>query len=383
MKIINHFLITIMALITLTAFSQTEKEPKLLGLPGDDLDLYAVMDLFQKSKTIEDFEKSLNEEKTGINNLDLNKDGKVDFIKVETKKEGENFKFILQDPVSKTETQDVAVIQLTKGQDEKIDLQVIGDTKLYGKDFIIKPSVKKTPGVTPNPAYTGDDPVKETVPATTTTVVLLKPFPLYNMYTHPLTCLTIRLIITGITLLIIGLSAPIARAIYWDNRYDRYDDYWDDREDLWDDRQDNLDDRNENRDQNQENRNQNQESRNQNQENRQSTDKTSAKQTAGTKESGRASAGTKETTAHQRHHQRDFCINASINYTIKRDFCINTTFNNTIKSYSSSSRATTSSSARQSSSYSSVFFCGASRSMSSSGNRGGGGMSRGGGGRRR
>ena len=43
------------------------------------------LDLFQKSKTIEDFEKSLNEEKTGINNLDLNLDNKVDFIKVVTK----------------------------------------------------------------------------------------------------------------------------------------------------------------------------------------------------------------------------------------------------------------------------------------------------------
>ena len=46
------------------------------------------MDLFQKSKTIEDFEKKLNEEKTGINNLDLDLDKKVDFIKVVTKKEG-------------------------------------------------------------------------------------------------------------------------------------------------------------------------------------------------------------------------------------------------------------------------------------------------------
>ena len=44
--------------------------------------------LFQKSKTIEAFEKSLNDEKEGINNLDLNLDKKVDFIKVVTKKEG-------------------------------------------------------------------------------------------------------------------------------------------------------------------------------------------------------------------------------------------------------------------------------------------------------
>jgi len=79
---ISH-LVLIIALICLfqaTGFSQSGKETAsdstLLGLPGDNLDLVAVLDLFQKSKTIEDFEKSLNEEKTGINNLDLNLDGK-------------------------------------------------------------------------------------------------------------------------------------------------------------------------------------------------------------------------------------------------------------------------------------------------------------------
>ncbi|MEI7981883.1 MAG: hypothetical protein WCI71_09520, partial [Bacteroidota bacterium] len=76
------FLVLAMSLPGLPAFSQTGSQTKndtaLLGLPGDGLDLYAVLDLFQKSKTIEDFETSLNSEKTGINNLDLNLDGKVD-----------------------------------------------------------------------------------------------------------------------------------------------------------------------------------------------------------------------------------------------------------------------------------------------------------------
>ena len=40
---------------------KTEKEPEGLGLPGDGLDLYAVLDLFQKSKTIEAFEKGIND----------------------------------------------------------------------------------------------------------------------------------------------------------------------------------------------------------------------------------------------------------------------------------------------------------------------------------
>ncbi|PWA11662.1 hypothetical protein [Flavobacterium laiguense] len=166
------FLAIVLSLSSLTAFSQTEGSTGELGLPGDNLDLYAVLDLFQKSKTIEDFEKSLNDEKTKINNLDLNDDKKVDFIKVETKKDGDDFTFILRDPISKTETQDVAVILVSKDKNKKISLQIVGDKNLYGKDYIVEPTPKGSSGVTANPAYTGSDPVTVNVPASTTTVIV-------------------------------------------------------------------------------------------------------------------------------------------------------------------------------------------------------------------
>ena len=168
------FLILAMSLLSFPVFSQTEskteKDSTLLGLPGDNLDLYAVLDLFQKSKTIEDFEKSLNEEKTGINNLDLDIDNKVDFIKVETKKNGDDFTFILQVAVSEKETQDVAVILVSKDKNEKVTMQIVGDKDLYGKDYIVEPKVTETPASTANPGYTGADPVTVDVPATTTVV---------------------------------------------------------------------------------------------------------------------------------------------------------------------------------------------------------------------
>src|SRR5687767_2943569 len=135
----KHFLryaIVAMSLMNVAAFSQSVADSTLLGLPGDNLDLYAVLDLFQKSKTIEEFEKSLNLEKTGINNMDLDLDKKVDFIKVVTKQDKEDFTFILQIAVSKTETQDVAVILVSKNKEKKITLQIVGDKDLYGKDYI-------------------------------------------------------------------------------------------------------------------------------------------------------------------------------------------------------------------------------------------------------
>jgi hypothetical protein len=175
------FLIIItMCLLSLPAFSQKDKKDTTaaLGLPGDNLDLYAVLTLFQKSKTIEAFEKSLNDSKEGINNLDLDLDKKVDFIKVTTKQEKKDssFAFVLQVDVAKKETQDVAVILLSKTKG-KFSLQVVGDEDLYGKDYVIEP--KGNSPVTPNPGYVGPDPVTVSVPSSTVVVVQSAPIVQY------------------------------------------------------------------------------------------------------------------------------------------------------------------------------------------------------------
>jgi hypothetical protein len=173
-------LVVTMCVVSLPAFSQKDKSEKdtanMLGMAGDNLDLYAVLNLFQKSKTIEAFEKALNEEKTGINNLDLNLDKKVDFIKVVTKQVDSSYTFTLQVDVTKKETQDVAVILLDKIKG-RISLQIVGDEDLYGKDYVIEP--KGNSPVTANPAYKGPDPVVVNVPATTTVVVQSAPIVQY------------------------------------------------------------------------------------------------------------------------------------------------------------------------------------------------------------
>jgi hypothetical protein len=107
-KILLLLLVLSMSLLSSNVFSQTgpqtQSDTALLGLPGDNLDLFAVLNIFQKSKTIEEFEKTLNLKETGINNLDLDLNDTVDFIKVVTKQDKNDFTFILQDDISKTET---------------------------------------------------------------------------------------------------------------------------------------------------------------------------------------------------------------------------------------------------------------------------------------
>lgn len=178
-KIILLYCFATLSLLAQPAYCQAEEDTPSLGLPGDNLDLYAVLDLFQKSKTIEDFEKSLNEKKSDVNNLDLDLDKKVDFIKVVTKKEGDSFTFILQVAVSKTETQDVAVILVDKDKNGKVSLQIAGDEDLYGKNYVIEPKKTGAPAVTANPGYVGPEPVTKSVPATTTVVVETVPIVQY------------------------------------------------------------------------------------------------------------------------------------------------------------------------------------------------------------
>jgi hypothetical protein len=73
----KKLIITSILALLLTGVSMLKAQDypeEYLGLPGDNLNLYAVMDLFQKSETLEGFERDLNAENTRINNLDLNGD---------------------------------------------------------------------------------------------------------------------------------------------------------------------------------------------------------------------------------------------------------------------------------------------------------------------
>lgn len=180
-------LILTMSLFRFNVFSQTEtqtvNDTALLGLPGDNLDLYAVLNIFQKSKTIEDFEKTLNLKETGVNNLDLNLNDTVDFIKVVTKQDGNDFTFILQVDVSKDEIQDVAVILVSKDKEGKVTMQIVGDKDLYGKNYVIEPK-PAAPAVTANPAYTGTDPVAAGT-AGSSTVVIVESAPIVQYVYSP------------------------------------------------------------------------------------------------------------------------------------------------------------------------------------------------------
>jgi hypothetical protein len=129
-----------------------------LGLPGDNLNLYAVMKLFQESETLESFERNLNDENSRINNLDLNGDNYIDYIRVIDQPDGRVHLVVLQVAISARENQDVAVFVVQQEANNEVRVQLIGDEDLYGKGYIIEPNYDngRLANETPNPGYTGE-----------------------------------------------------------------------------------------------------------------------------------------------------------------------------------------------------------------------------------
>lgn len=110
------------------------------GLPGDHFNLNGALEMFKSSANLADFEQRLNTEDNYVNNLDLNQDGEVDYVKVTEYRESDIRTVVLQVPVTETESQDVAVIEIEKNGDESALLQIAGDADLYGEEQIVEPT---------------------------------------------------------------------------------------------------------------------------------------------------------------------------------------------------------------------------------------------------
>ena len=96
------------------------------------LDLQAVGDLVKKAKDGPDFERLLNDSKTAINNLDLDEDGDVDYIKVTEYGEGDTRGFSLTVDLSEEEEQEIATIEIEKTGTETATVQTHGNQHIYG-----------------------------------------------------------------------------------------------------------------------------------------------------------------------------------------------------------------------------------------------------------
>jgi len=106
---------------------------------AEGLDLHAVAELFKDSENLEDFERQLNDPDTGINNLDLDNDGEIDFIRVLETVKNSSHLIVLQVPMGDNEFQDVATIEVAR-DGEDYHLVIRGCDVIYGPDYYYIPA---------------------------------------------------------------------------------------------------------------------------------------------------------------------------------------------------------------------------------------------------
>ncbi|MBL7746509.1 MAG: hypothetical protein JNM19_03730 [Chitinophagaceae bacterium] len=127
------------ALLTISAQAQNQSGVDSTGLPGDNFSLQGALQMFQNAASPEAFEQAINTEGNRVNNLDLDGDGDIDYVKVVSKMDKDVHAFILQVAISEKETQDIAVIELEKTGKETAVIQIIGDEDIYGEQVIVEP----------------------------------------------------------------------------------------------------------------------------------------------------------------------------------------------------------------------------------------------------
>ena len=179
-KFIITSILTVL-IASLTAVSAGNYPEEYLGLPGDNLNLYATMKLFQESETLEAFERDLNDEKSKINNLDLNGDNLVDYITVTDYVDGNAHTIVLRTALNKKESQDIAVFTVEQFKDGSVQIQLVGDEALYGKNYIVEPIYAETP----NPGYKGTTVYTDNVKVVTTTYYEVAAWPVIRFMYNP------------------------------------------------------------------------------------------------------------------------------------------------------------------------------------------------------
>jgi hypothetical protein len=100
---------------------------------ADGLNLQAVGALVKDAKDAEDLERKINESE--INNMDLNLDGNVDYIKVYEYGEGDNRGFSLYTEFEAGEEQEIATIDIAKTGSEEVEVEVHGNEQIYGRNY--------------------------------------------------------------------------------------------------------------------------------------------------------------------------------------------------------------------------------------------------------
>ncbi|MDO4191282.1 MAG: hypothetical protein Q4D14_06330, partial [Bacteroidales bacterium] len=111
---------------------------------SENLDLRAIAYIFGEARTLEDFERRINDYDAQVSNLDLNRDGDVDYMRVVELPDNNAHVILIQAVLAKDIYQDIATIIVEKQNNETV-VQIVGDSYIYGANYVIEPVYVNVP----------------------------------------------------------------------------------------------------------------------------------------------------------------------------------------------------------------------------------------------
>ena len=108
------------------------------------LDLRAVAAAFAESRSVREFEQLLNSSRYMVSNLDLNRDGWIDYLRVVECKQGWTHVLYVQAVLGFNMYQNVATIVVETQYNARY-VQIVGDPFIYGPNYYINPVFRATP----------------------------------------------------------------------------------------------------------------------------------------------------------------------------------------------------------------------------------------------
>ncbi|MDN3677036.1 hypothetical protein QWY90_06900 [Flavobacterium paronense] len=143
-KILSLTLLSILSMTSVNAQDRTTVTANNSEI-SDNLDLRAVASIFGDSENLDDFERRLNDPKIQISNLDLNRDNKVDYLRVIETIEGNAHLIVIQSVLGRDSFQDIATVEVERDRNNRVQVQVVGDVYMYGNNYIYEPVYAYTP----------------------------------------------------------------------------------------------------------------------------------------------------------------------------------------------------------------------------------------------
>jgi len=120
-------------------YAQEEPTDSVTIKALEDFNIYDLATVAEAVSNFEELEEALNDSSSHINNVDINGDGEVDYLKITEHQDGNAHTALISAIVGENELQTIVSIEMERISSTEASLQLVGEESFYGEEIILEP----------------------------------------------------------------------------------------------------------------------------------------------------------------------------------------------------------------------------------------------------